>query len=282
MTPGLRSTLSGFASPFKHPQWHRIRHRGAHHAARCVPAPRHRFPQWDTRRRCPCTLCIRAGDNGIRWFSEPIVLPPEQSWGGVHLLGPADANLSFRLVGPGWTDWVPIDLSSPILPTNAPVIQLKATSDQGCIERIRIDVNAPSLRLQGVVQGQDPHSTALSVWSSAWRMSSSPQVRWSKGPLTPMPTSLICSSWNTRRCRSRSQRSSRSSMDPVPLCNSRSHLEMRGGYLLEWDDILLHSIDEIVRSTRTDRALNMPCSISASMTGPRISRCIWRTQGMPL
>ena len=184
----------------------------------------------------PCG--IRAGNNGIRWFSEPIVLPPEQSWGGVHLLGPDDANLSFRLVGPGWTDWVPIDLSSPMLPTNAPVIQLKATSDQGCIERIRIDVNAPSLRLQGVVQGQDPHSTALSVWSLRVEdvvVASGPLVQ---GSIDANANIAHLLPWNTSTVSIKITAvfawSSNGSGASVQL--EVSDLEMRGGYLLEWDE----------------------------------------------
>ena len=164
MTPGLRSTLSGFASPFSTPQWHRIRH----------------------VEHCPCrSMCSRSSRSiSSMGHSKKVPMHPVGS-GRVTTASVGSQNRSYSLLsnrGVASTclsRLMPISFSlvggmdrlgahrplesdvadeCPRHPTQGHLgPRLHRTHPHRCQ---RSEPQAPRCR-----RGRDPHSTALSVWS---------------------------------------------------------------------------------------------------------------------
>ena len=107
----------------------------------------------------PCGLQSN-GDNG-QWTTEPLQLPHGQEWGRFHPsvdFGNSTEDFVIWKIsrsddGASWSEPVDIDTGGLIAGADE-FIRFHATLDSGCIQEIKVDINDPTLTLQGQVIGE--------------------------------------------------------------------------------------------------------------------------------
>ena len=87
------------------------------------------------------------------WITDPIARPHDQDWGRFH--PQVDGNATWTIQtspdGDAWGDWNAIS-SGDLLP-DVPHLRFHAVLMAGCIEGVKVDLNDPTLTLQGSVAG---------------------------------------------------------------------------------------------------------------------------------
>ena len=105
----------------------------------------------------PCGLENLAASSG-NWVTSPFHLPFEQAWGRFHpdVSGNASWEISTSADGTTWSEPSPI-LSGDLLQTTESQIRFHGTLLDGCIENLVVDINDPTLMIEGEILG-DVHS----------------------------------------------------------------------------------------------------------------------------
>ena len=105
----------------------------------------------------PCGL-ENSGPNSGSWLSPAISLPHEQSWGRFHpsVNGNASWQYSTSANGIDWSTAIPIS-AGELIQTTEPIIRFDAMLLDGCIESLKVDINDPTLTIEGEIIG-DVHS----------------------------------------------------------------------------------------------------------------------------
>ena len=84
------------------------------------------------------------------WTIEGIVIPPGQSIGRLHSYGEGNFTISYKQNDDEYKGI----LSGELFPSELDELDLKITITDGCIEKIRIDINDPKLIINGYVSGK--------------------------------------------------------------------------------------------------------------------------------
>lgn len=105
----------------------------------------------------PCGL-ENSGPNSGVWDTVAISLPHQQAWGRFHpdVIGNASWYYSTSGDGQTWSNQVAIS-PGELLQTNAEHVKFHALLYDGCIEDLNVDINDPTLTIQGEIIG-DAHS----------------------------------------------------------------------------------------------------------------------------
>ncbi len=98
--------------------------------------------------QCGIELAIGAATG--TWEILGIQRPHDQSWGRIHVSVIGNASLETR--GSGQSSWTTVGDGS-LLTTASQNIDVKVRLLDGCIEGLRIDVNDPTIHLEGTVSG---------------------------------------------------------------------------------------------------------------------------------
>lgn len=108
--------------------------------------------EWDGLSLSTCGLLALENQTGT-WTSEIIERPHMQSWGRLSDAGSWSGSLEVRASNNAeqWTDWQETTFAS-ILPAMA-YLQVKASVEDGCLERVRVDINDPTLTVTFNVHG---------------------------------------------------------------------------------------------------------------------------------
>ena len=105
----------------------------------------------------PCGLENSIQNSGT-WDTVPISLPHQQSWGRFHPEVVGNASWQYSTSEDGQTWSAPNSISvGDLLQTSAEHIKFHATLYDGCIEDLNVDINDPTLTIQGEIIG-DVHS----------------------------------------------------------------------------------------------------------------------------
>ena len=105
----------------------------------------------------PCGLENSVQNSGT-WDTVPISLPHQQSWGRFHPEVVGNASWQYSTSEDGQTWSAPNSISvGDLLQTSAEHIKFHATLYDGCIEDLNVDINDPTLTIQGEIIG-DVHS----------------------------------------------------------------------------------------------------------------------------
>ena len=101
------------------------------------------------------SICGMQADNETvgTWTSEVLARPEGQAWGRLSHIGSWEGILEVRSSSDAadWVDWQNFSFSE-ILPDKQ-YLQVRATINDGCLERVRVDVNDPTLEVVFNVHG---------------------------------------------------------------------------------------------------------------------------------
>jgi len=107
----------------------------------------------------PCGL-ENSGSSSGTWVTSPFHVPYEQSWGRFHpnVVGNSSWEYSTSQTGMdgAWTVSTPIS-AGELIQTSAQYIRFHAALIDGCIESLMVDINDPTINIQGEIIG-DAHS----------------------------------------------------------------------------------------------------------------------------
>ncbi len=101
----------------------------------------------------PCGLENSAQNSGT-WDTAPISLPYQQTWGRFHPDVVGNASWQYSTSDDGQTWSAPSSISAgELLQTSAEYLKFHATLYDGCIEDLNVDINDPTLTIQGEIIG---------------------------------------------------------------------------------------------------------------------------------
>ena len=105
----------------------------------------------------PCGL-ENSGQSSGSWVSSEISLPHGQTWGRFHPSVTGNASWQYSTSEDG-TDWSTPDTISAgeLIPTTVQHIRFHTTLLDGCIQSLKVDINDPTLTIEGEIIG-DVHS----------------------------------------------------------------------------------------------------------------------------
>jgi hypothetical protein len=83
------------------------------------------------------------------WYIENIVAPPMQEIGRIHTYGDGEFNISYRQHSEPYQSI----MEGELIPSDITKIDLKVIIHDGCIEKIRVDINDPKLIVKGHITG---------------------------------------------------------------------------------------------------------------------------------
>lgn len=107
---------------------------------------------WNDLSLSTCGLLALDNQSG-EWISEVVERPYSQSWGRLSHTGTWSGSIETRASNDGnqWTDWQETTFAS-ILPAMT-YMQVRANVDDGCLERVRLDINDPTLSITFNIHG---------------------------------------------------------------------------------------------------------------------------------
>ena len=114
---------------------------------------------WSDLTLASCGMQAANGTLGT-WVSEVLERPKGQTWGRISNLGTWNGTIEARSSNDAvdWVDWQSFSFSE-ILPDKQ-FLQVRATLDDGCLERVRVDINDPTLEVVFNVHGDISAITA--------------------------------------------------------------------------------------------------------------------------
>ena len=187
----------------------------------------------------PCGL-ENSGASAGQWTSEPFALPHEQSWGRFHpeVAGNVSWSVSSSSDGVEWTSPNAI-LDGALIQYSDEFIRFDATLLDGCIEGVRVDINDPTLTLQGEIVGETNSMVTefakLRVALNGEEIASQSLI--SNGPFTiSVPVGHLLSAQDGLievGLSTRFHWSSNGSSESIVV--NVQQMEIDGGFYIEWD-----------------------------------------------